>query len=284
MYNCATMKFLRLVASGARRVTTAFLSRHPPLFDDFERPRLVFTPNDHFLIYALRGHRDITHETFSYAVAPDSLRVHQKGRHYLIDTRQTYEEIAIAFSALPGDLLVDADPAEGDRLHLPLMNPMVGRPEARDWCRQILADAAASSLAQGIRRDALLHLLFAEIVSRGADAAPGRDPAVARVIQEIESGIARSPDLDALGALVHLSRRSLMRRFKADTGKSVRQFVLERRVELARKMLLSDPSLPLRALASQLGFFDEYHFGHVFKKVAGVSPKRFRGKVDAGKA
>lgn len=275
MYNCATMKYLRITAPAERRVASVRLSRHPPIFDGLGKDRLLFEPNEHFLIYALRGRRDIAGGGFEYAVVPETLRVHAKGARYVLDTRQTYEEIAIAFTARPGDRIVEELAPLGGAVHLPLLCATGGNPLPRGWCRQILAGAAASSASHGLQRDAWLHLLFAELVARGEGIASDGESPIARVVEAIEARIDRAPDMDALGARVGMSRRTLIRRFKAETGKSVGQFLLARRIALAQKMLLSDPSLPARGLAAQLGFFDEYHFGHAFKKIAGISPKRF---------
>jgi AraC-like DNA-binding protein len=42
--------------------------------------------------------------------------------------------------------------------------------------------------------------------------------------------------------------------------------------------LLQNGNQTIKAIAYQLGFFDQYHFSKLFKQIIGVSPKIFRSK------
>jgi AraC-like DNA-binding protein len=75
----------------------------------------------------------------------------------------------------------------------------------------------------------------------------------------------------------NMSSRHINRIFKSETGSSLYQYVLERKIESAR-MLLKDTSIPIREIAEKLGFTDQYHFSNFFKKRTGASPMEFRKK------
>ena len=65
-------------------------------------------------------------------------------------------------------------------------------------------------------------------------------------------------------------------------ARSVYDYILYRRVMLARQMMMSD--LSLNAIAYQCGFNDYSNFLRMFRKMIGVSPSQFRKGLRAGAA
>ena len=63
--------------------------------------------------------------------------------------------------------------------------------------------------------------------------------------------------------------------FKKASGKSLKQFILERKMEEA-KALLSDSTRTVSEIAYSLGFSDNHNFSRAFKKVTGQSPSEYR--------
>ena len=59
--------------------------------------------------------------------------------------------------------------------------------------------------------------------------------------------------------------------------RSVYDYILYRRVMLARQMMLTDQSL--NAIAYQCGFNDYSNFLRTFRKLIGVSPSQFRKEM-----
>ena len=82
--------------------------------------------------------------------------------------------------------------------------------------------------------------------------------------------------IDDLVALGPLGRSQLLARFKAATGQTVGQRLLEARLREARRMLRAGGTTMLDiALAS--GFGSQSHFNHQFRRVHGCSPRAWRG-------
>ena len=52
--------------------------------------------------------------------------------------------------------------------------------------------------------------------------------------------------------------------------------VIDDRLVLEAKRLLRHSSLPLKAIADELGYADQFHLSKVFKRLAGVSPRAYR--------
>jgi AraC family transcriptional regulator of arabinose operon len=73
----------------------------------------------------------------------------------------------------------------------------------------------------------------------------------------------------------NMSIRHINRIFKAETGTTLYQYVLMRKVDTA-KVLLKDTSISIREIAEQLGFTDQYHFSNYFKQRTGTSPTEYR--------
>ncbi|MCC8954189.1 helix-turn-helix transcriptional regulator [Bradyrhizobium sp. Pear77] len=76
-----------------------------------------------------------------------------------------------------------------------------------------------------------------------------------------------------------LSASHFSRAFRQSTGLSPHQWLLRRRVELA-KSLLSDRKLTLSEVALACGFADQSHFTRVFSRLAGTSPGAWRRNSD----
>jgi AraC-like DNA-binding protein len=81
--------------------------------------------------------------------------------------------------------------------------------------------------------------------------------------------------LDALAANVHLSRFHFARRFRAASGRSPMQLVAALRVEAARDLLLTS-DLPLRTIATRVGFSDETSLSHAIREHTGLPPGALR--------
>lgn len=91
----------------------------------------------------------------------------------------------------------------------------------------------------------------------------------------IEQHLDEQIRLECLAELVGLSRFQLSRSFKAATGQSPYQFLLERRIARARG-LLAMQSESLAGIAYSCGFASQSHMTDVFRKAFKMSPGRYR--------
>jgi transcriptional regulator GlxA family with amidase domain len=81
--------------------------------------------------------------------------------------------------------------------------------------------------------------------------------------------------LDELAALVHVSVRTLQRRFLAATGMTPIQYQQAVRIERAQDLLEAE-HLPVPDVAARVGYQDRVAFGRVFKKATGMTPAAWR--------
>ena len=84
-----------------------------------------------------------------------------------------------------------------------------------------------------------------------------------------------APDYAALAHDLGLGLSTLRRRFRAATGMSLHEALLQNRLDIARR-LLGETDVPIKQIAAQLGYRDVHFFSAQFKRLAGVGPAAFR--------
>ena len=105
------------------------------------------------------------------------------------------------------------------------------------------------------------------------------DQRVQIVRSAIEKDCRRAWTMAALAKLVNLSPSRLRHLFKSETGITPNQFIKEVRLSEAER-LLRTTFLRVKEIMNRVGFLDESHFGHEFKKTYGVSPSKYRSKTN----
>lgn len=120
-----------------------------------------------------------------------------------------------------------------------------------------------------IRRDELLLDLVAA-ASRPREAASPIAPAIAAARQRIDDDPVGAATLADLAAPCGLSRFQLIRGFVRATGLTPHAYVLQRRIDLARRLIAG--GLALADAAADSGFADQSHMTRVFTAKYGISP------------
>ena len=98
------------------------------------------------------------------------------------------------------------------------------------------------------------------------------------LIQSVAKYISESPDRDlslsALAKQFAISEGNLSRQFKSVTGVSLSEYVNICRITAAEKLLLQGEK-SITAVALRCGFNDSNYFAAVFKKLKGITPKKY---------
>ncbi|MGO1076844.1 AraC family transcriptional regulator [Inquilinus sp. CA228] len=127
------------------------------------------------------------------------------------------------------------------------------------------------------RRERLLAVLLDEIATAEHDALDlplPRSPRLLRLVRALMDDPAERRGLDDLARAFALSRRSLTRLFRQETGLSVGQWRLRRRVVAAIALLAEGRSVTDIALT--LGHDSVGAFAQSFRKVTGAAPTAYR--------
>lgn len=96
-----------------------------------------------------------------------------------------------------------------------------------------------------------------------------------RVLDFIRANVSEDLTLSELAQTAGMSPHYFCELFKQSTGLSPHQYVIRRKIELAKE-LLSDPRIRIIEASARTGFVDQSHFTKVFRRVVGVSPSEFR--------
>lgn len=75
-----------------------------------------------------------------------------------------------------------------------------------------------------------------------------------------------------------ISRFHFARRFRARVGTSPMDYVMARRIEMAKKKLANGGN-SICTVAQDLGFFDQSHFCRTFCRRVGVTPGEYRTRA-----
>lgn len=146
-------------------------------------------------------------------------------------------------------------------------------PNGQDWAARmdeiICLVRQFERLSRWRAINALEALLLELAQARQTPNAP--DEWLENVLEQLDGGAS----FDELSAQMAMSPTLLRRRFKAATGITMQDHVLQKRLATARA-LLADTDLPLKSIASQLGYSSEAFFSRQFKTHSGVAPGAFR--------
>jgi AraC family transcriptional regulator len=98
---------------------------------------------------------------------------------------------------------------------------------------------------------------------------------VGRVCEYMRSKLSSDVGVGELAALLNLSPHYFSTLFKHAVGVSPHQYLLQERVDEARR-LLALGQVPIAELAINLGFSDQSHFCRAFRKLTGMTPRCFQ--------
>ena len=143
---------------------------------------------------------------------------------------------------------------------------------------QLRADFAAAGPLAGLLGAGLIYRLVALAQVLGDEtepAPPTRTQAALRAVALIEARALQPIDPRAVAAECGVGYSTLRRRFKQETGRSLTDYLLHRRLGRARE-LLAGTSLGVAEVARAVGFVDPYYFSRQFRREEGVSPTAYR--------
>lgn len=101
-------------------------------------------------------------------------------------------------------------------------------------------------------------------------------PFIHEILEYVNTHFTQEISLEELADQFHWSASHLSHEFVRYTGRSLYDYILFRRILLARELLHSD--LPLNTIAFQCGFNDYSNFLRQFKKRELLTPNAYRKK------
>ncbi len=240
------------------------------------------------IVILLSGRVDYTVEGTSYALSPyDVLLVrHHMIHKAIIDKSEPYDRIIIYIDPncleryAPSMGLMDCF-ASAEKRRYCLMRPDA---EMREALSQKLSELEAAIGDRGfaselMRSTALVRLMvILNRIMQSDTAAQSElsdcDDKIAAALSYINENLAEELSIDELAALSYLSRYHFMRLFKAQTGYTVHNYIRQKRLNQAARLIREGNSAS-RA-AAECGFSDYSAFHRAFTKTFGVSPSKIK--------
>jgi len=144
------------------------------------------------------------------------------------------------------------------------------------------ADGGGNGLyADHIAQMVALRVLRRHVTRPGRPSAPGRrpsaalDPRMRHVRELIEAALDEDLSLERLAREAGIGAHAFSAAFVRAVGTTPHRYVLERRIERAKALLLAGAA-PMTEVALQTGFANQSHLASAFKRLVGVTPGEFR--------
>ncbi len=183
-----------------------------------------------------------------------------------------------AHDALGAGPTLDLEYLHGDALRDTLLQQLVLRMfrETREDSAKgaLFVDHAVYTIA------ATLLGLAGRLKAQHRAASPMSDAQLAQVRALIEDRIDQKITLDDMAALIGWDVYRFSRAFRNTVGQTPHQYVLSRRLDLARAQLATT-SHTLAEVAYSVGFSSQQHMTNLFSKRVGVTPARYRAEITA---
>ncbi|MEU4160030.1 AraC family transcriptional regulator [Actinoplanes sp. NPDC026670] len=224
------------------------------------------------------------HDTWTVLLVDDGavrydLDRHQRGAYGQLITVLPPHVPHNGTSARPGGFRKRVLYLEHDQLPAHLIGATVDTPAITDRAlhhtisrvHRLLRTPAEAPAAEDLLAVALARLR----THLGEPPAPRPDGrAAAHALRDLlEEHIIDGLPLATAAAILHFDPAHLVRSFHREFGMAPHQYLISRRVDTARRLILTGQ--PLRAVAAGSGFHDQPHLNRHFKRILGISPGRY---------
>jgi len=102
------------------------------------------------------------------------------------------------------------------------------------------------------------------------------NPIASQLVDYLEKNYTQSLPIPLLAQKFGFSNNYLSALFQKHTGVGIKQYILQRRILEAKKMIDTCPALKTGVIAEKTGFDSFVLFNHAFKKFTGLTPGKYR--------
>ncbi len=158
---------------------------------------------------------------------------------------------------------------------LPMREHLVTSPSLHARFRTIITrirrgeqDRVEAAVAQ------MLSALFASHTDTAAS--PQEDALLEQIRRFVLAHMDERISAASIAAETGYSTAHISRLFKRRFGLTLQAFLIDQRINRAKKRMLEAPDLPLADVAAESGFYDQSHFVKNFKKAYSISPNHYK--------
>lgn len=242
----------------------------------------VMTPTFHMLIYHHWGVREIRGAGYHYELSRDQVCFFLPNHTYeLLIPPEPYHAWAIYFPPEPGDTFqsdIDLGQPLGDhsRLNCPIQMDVQNHLYVKELFTEIVALWNSHNEYRRNKASCLLAVLLSELQLWRQESTHPQDTRITQVTEHLQQHLGDKISVDDLTKRFGIPRRTLLSKFKEQTGQTIVTYQNSLRIRQAVGLIKARPELTLRAIGQELGFYDEFYFSKTFKRFTGQSPREFR--------
>lgn len=119
--------------------------------------------------------------------------------------------------------------------------------------------------------------LFLFLYNQLIETSTNKDSTYIKIVKQyISEHIDEKITMNMLAQIVHLTPQYLCNVFKNETGMTVFHFIIEQRIDMAKRIIISHQQLTIPQIAEKCGFCDVNYFSNTFKKRVGLSPTQYK--------
>lgn len=234
--------------------------------------------DEHDFVYIMNGVWDICQNDNTWHVEQDDVIILHGGQHHFghQDCSPGTHTMYFHISTVPGDSFSCPNNQAAEGVTLETVIHCRSHPRVRLLFQELIAIWFEASPCASCKLNHLFSLLLWELADCSAGSCPTSDPLVLQAMSTLAMNPQKFYRLAELADILHLSEKSLNKRFQAAFQKTVYQYQVEEKIRIVCQFLLDYPDAKLRTVAENFGFYDEYHMSKLFKKYAGISPGLYR--------
>lgn len=158
-------------------------------------------------------------------------------------------------------------------LQLPASDPETYDTHAR--LMEILKEEACRPLFERMEVQGILQILLSRFLHHAHKRLLAHDRRVQQALTYIHQHLGDKIELDLLAAETCVSKDHLIRLFRQATSETPANYITRRKMEQA-ELLLTTTSMPVKNIATDLGYDDTSYFIRVFRKHSNMSPQEYR--------
>lgn len=158
-------------------------------------------------------------------------------------------------------------------LQLPASDPETYDNHAR--LVEILQEEACRPLFERMEVQGILQVLLSRFLRHARRRLLAHDYRVDQALTFIHRHLGDKIELDTLATETCVSKDHLIRLFKHSLGETPTNYITRRKMEQA-ELLLTTTSMPVKNIATNLGYDDTSYFIRVFRKHSNMSPQEYR--------
>lgn len=103
---------------------------------------------------------------------------------------------------------------------------------------------------------------------------------VRRIRTFIEQNYTTPISLESIASAFHFNSSYLTKIFKKYMGETPLKYIIDLRIEKAKKLMESQPDLNIKDICTMVGYYDQHYFSRIFKNITGSTPSEYRRLID----